>query len=110
MCNRKLQIYSRKYICTNKRSFRKSNSVLEKTKSHVGVKAEMQLIVGGDFNTQLNPDTDKKGGHIEYQTQCTKLIESSMDEYNLVNIWRLRNLNKRKFTRREKAWAGLVQS
>ena len=72
--------------------------------------AEMELIVGGDFNTQLNPDTDKKGGRIEYQTQYTKLIESSMDEYNLVDIWRLRNLNDRKFTRREKTRAGLVQS
>ena len=33
-----------------------------------------------------------------------------MDEYNLVDIWRLRNLNDRKFTQREKNRAGLVQS
>ena len=39
--------------------------------------AEMQLIVGGDFNTQLNPDTDKKGGHVEYHTQYTKLEDRS---------------------------------
>ena len=63
--------------------------------------SEMQLIVGGDCNAQLNPDI-KRGGQIENKTHYTKLRESSLEEYNLVDIWRLRNLTEQKFTQREK--------
>ena len=71
---------------------------------------ETQIIIGGDFNTQLNPNTDKKGGRIEHKTQYTKFIETSMEEYKLIDIWRLRNPNELKFTRRERTRGGLVQS
>ena len=48
--------------------------------------AEMQLIVGGDFNTQLNPDTDKNGGRVEYQTHYTKFIDKFNNRLLTVNI------------------------
>ena len=68
------------------------------------------LIIGGDFNTQLNIIMDKKGGRKENQSRYSKYLESLMDEYRLIDIWRLRNPNKLRFTWREKTRGGFVQS
>ena len=72
--------------------------------------ASKQIILGGDFNTQLNVNIDKKGGKFESQSLYSQNLESSMEEYKLVDIWRLRNPKDLKFTRRERSRAGLVQS
>ena len=69
-----------------------------------------QLVIGGDFNTQLNVKLDKKGGKIETQSRYSKNLEASMGEYKLVDIWRLQNPYELKFTRRERTRGGLVQS
>ena len=53
---------------------------------------------------------DKKGGKTENQSCYSRYLRSSMEEYKLVNIWRLRNPKDLKFTRREKTRGGLVQS
>ena len=37
-------------------------------------------------------------------------LETSMEEYKLVDIWRLRNPNKHMYTRRKRTRGGLVQS
>ena len=38
------------------------------------------------------------------------MIETTIEEFKLIDIWRLRNPNELKFTRRERARGGLVQS
>ena len=53
---------------------------------------------------------DKKGGKTEKQSRYSRYLESSMEEYKLIDIWRLRNPNDLKFTRRERTRGGLVQS
>ena len=68
------------------------------------------MIVAGDFNTQMNVKIDKKGGKIEGQSLYSKYLQNSMKEFKLIDIWRLRNPNDHKFTRREITRGGLVQS
>ena len=72
--------------------------------------ASKNLIIGGDFNTQFNMNIDKKGGKKENQSRYSRYLQNSMEEHKLVDIWRLRNPNDLKFTRREKTRGGLVQS
>ena len=56
------------------------------------------VLVGGDFNTVLDPTIDKKGGRQEpisqYMIDLTELIE----DYQLVDIWRQRNPKSELFT------------
>ena len=68
------------------------------------------LLLGGDFNTYLNPMLDKKGGDKTPRSEYTKLIESLMIEYNLIDIWRSRYPTDLKYTRTEKSRTGLIQS
>ena len=68
------------------------------------------LIIGGDFNTCLNPNMDTKGGSIESESNYKNKLLDLAEEYDLVDIWRLRNTEKKQYTWRGKGKAGLVQS
>ena len=72
--------------------------------------ASKDLIIGGDFNTNLNNEIGKKGGTHEIYSSYTKNLKSFIEEYKLTDIWRLRHPNELKFTRREQTRCGLVQS
>ena len=61
------------------------------------------MILGGDFNTCLDPNTDKKGSVLEKQTLYSKNIISMCEEYSLTDIWRIRNPDKKTYTRRDTA-------
>jgi exonuclease III len=52
---------------------------------------DRQLIISGDFNICLNPDIDKCGGRHEKQTEYTQSLLELMDNYNLNDIWRVKN-------------------
>ena len=72
--------------------------------------SDKKLMIGGDFNICLNPSKDKLGGRSEEQTSYCKNLMNLLDEYSLIDIWRLRNDTVKQFTRREKSRSGLVQS
>ena len=67
-------------------------------------------MIGGDFNTYLDQNLDKKGGQPEPNSRYRTNLLSLLEEFNLVNIWCLRNTSALKFTRRENTRAGLIQS
>ena len=68
------------------------------------------MIIGGDFNTYLHIKVDKKGGKPERSSRYTDNLLSLMEEFGLKDIWRQRNPEDLKFTRREHTKAGIVQS
>ena len=72
--------------------------------------SEKNLLLGGDFNICLQAAIDKKGGRAEKQSKCAEKLTDIMEEYNLIDIWRLLNYESRRFTRREMSKCGLVQS
>ena len=60
-----------------------------------------QLIIGGDFNVHLEAELDSIGGR-EEKKDAVKNITDTKLAYDLVDIWRIRNPEKRKFTWRQK--------
>lgn len=55
-------------------------------------------IVGGDFNLVLDLQLDKIGGSFKTHTKSQKTILSWIEETNLVDAWRHKNPNLKKFT------------
>ena len=73
--------------------------------------ANTNIIVGGDINTYLNTNLDKKGGKIELKESLyCQTLKHILEEYSLCDIWRVRNPNNLKFTRVERCRSGIVQS
>ena len=68
------------------------------------------IIIGGDFNICLNLEMDKHGGSTERESTYVKNLKALMQETNLINIWRVRNPQIRRYSRREMSKKGLVQS
>ena len=62
---------------------------------------ECRVIIGGDFNVHFDADLDNSGGQTETKS-TVKNIQDIMLEYNLIDIWRLRNPDKRQFTWRKR--------
>ena len=62
---------------------------------------ECRVVLGGDFNIHLDADLDNSGGQIETKS-TVKNIQDIMLECNLIDIWRLRNSDKRQFTWRKR--------
>jgi len=53
------------------------------------------------MSTELDADLDHFGGQIETKS-AVKNVQDIMLEYNLIDIWRLRNPDKRQFTWRKR--------
>ena len=56
-----------------------------------------QIIIGGDFNTHLDPILDNLGGRIESKPSVKKINEI-MTAMDLIDIWRIRNPEKKQYT------------
>ena len=52
-----------------------------------------EFILGGDFNTVLEPDVDKIGGISITHAKSRETIKTGMDSFDLNEIWRLLNNN-----------------
>ena len=63
---------------------------------------EYSIVMGGDFNTVFDPMLDKKGGKDKIKEKSVEKIQNIMNGFDLVDIWRIRNPKKQKFTWRQK--------
>ena len=59
------------------------------------------IIVGGDFNVILDPDLDGRGGNNRKKDSAI-LVEDMHLDFDLVDIWRIRNPTTSRFTWRQK--------
>ena len=50
--------------------------------------------MGGDFNTVLNVDLDKKNGNLHTHKKCREKINSFINTSKIVDIWRILNPDK----------------
>ena len=69
------------------------------------------ILMGGDFNTYLNPKLDKKSKRItETQSAYSKALNDFCEEFSFVDIWRVRNPDVMSFTRTQNCRGGAVLS
>jgi exonuclease III len=69
-----------------------------------------QLILGGDMNTGLDPLLDKQGGRQERQTKFAKQMNELLEQHDLIDIWRVLNPKKKRYTWRQNSVKGIIQS
>ena len=55
-------------------------------------------VIGGDFNSIVNPTLDKQGGNVTSRQYALCVLHNLTSRFDLVDIWRQRNPNKRGFT------------
>ena len=83
---------------------------LEKLNVFLEQHQDMSIFLGGDLNTYLNPELDKKGGDMINSTKYSILVNCLMDEFNLVDSFRVVNPDTKRYTWRGMTKHGLVQS
>ena len=64
--------------------------------------SDYKTLLGGDLNVAMDPDLDCSGGNPLVQ-DSVKCVEDVMTNNNLVDIWRIRNPNSKKFSWRQKS-------
>lgn len=64
--------------------------------------SDYKIILGGDLNITMDPDLDCSGGNPVLKDSI-KCVENMMMNYDLVDIWRIRNTKSKKFSWRQKS-------
>jgi exonuclease III len=62
------------------------------------------IIWGGDFNVIFDIDLEAAGGNASLKLNSIVTLETILLEHDISDIWRVRNLNTRRFT-----WRGVRQ-
>ena len=60
------------------------NALFEKLNEIVDI--EKNIIIGGDFNTVLNTNIDKRNGRKDTNKKCRNKINKIIENYNIVDI------------------------
>ena len=67
----------------------------------LSIEADCDIIIGGDFNVILDPEFDGLGGKPKLK-ESVNIIEQIRLSFDLIDIWRVRNPNERRFSWRQK--------
>ena len=62
---------------------------------------EYKIVVGGDFNVAIDPDLDCSGGN-QTKKDSVKNVQDLCIDFDLLDIWRIRNPETKRFTWRQK--------
>jgi exonuclease III len=73
-------------------------------------KYQENVVWAGDLNVHLNPEMDKKGGKCQIQSQYASQLLTIMEEFSLIDIWRVCNPELYRYTWRENTAYGIIQS
>ena len=66
--------------------------------SFLGDKGEEPFIIGGDFNTVINPKLDRYPNSIQNHPKCNASLQNIITDLELLDIWRYKNRDVQKYT------------
>lgn len=92
-----LNIYAPNKVQEQCHFFDNLNNIIESSI----VEKEQKIVIGGDFNTELGSDFDCSGGN-HFGKGSVKNIPVLCLDYDLVDIWRIRNPETKRFTWRKR--------
>ncbi|CAB1334584.1 unnamed protein product, partial [Coregonus sp. 'balchen'] len=97
------KLYGQSFTLVNLYNHAKDTRVLETLTHYLQEMATGILVVGGDFNTVIDPDIDRfcATGTAQY-TLLRRFLEEFTSSLNLVDIWGRLNRTKKDFSRSEK--------
>ena len=72
--------------------------VFNKLDDYLIKNTDINVIIGGDFNTILDIDIDRKNGLINTHKNIRSKLKQIIDANNLIDIWRAQHPNKQQFT------------
>ena len=61
-------------------------------------KGEEPFIIGGDFNTVIDPRVDRYPNSIQNHPKCYNVLHNILTDLDLVDIWRTKNKSTQKYT------------
>ena len=67
------------------------------------------IILGGDFNLHFDSKLEAKGGKPALKKQSIAKLIEIIENFDLCDIWRIRNLKKKQFTFRQNHFSGYIQ-
>ena len=73
---------------------------IKKELDELGLDENCDVIIGGDFHVSLDAELDGTGGKPFIKESC-KNIEDLCSSFDLIDIYRIRNLGVRRFTWRQ---------
>lgn len=56
------------------------------------------IIIGGDFNTTLDPRIDSSNLKLTKQSQNARTLQKYIEDFGLSDVWRAKHLTKREYT------------
>ena len=68
-----------------------------------------KIILGGDFNFFLDTKLEEKGGKPVLKKHSIAKIIEILENFDLCDIWRIRNPNLKRFTCRQNHFSGYIQ-
>ena len=72
-------------------------SEVEQCMASLNISADTSIIMGDDFNSHFT-DADADGGRCIIKQRTVNKLESIMCEYDMCDIWRIRNVNTTRYT------------
>ena len=73
-------------------------ALFNKLEEYMKENQEKTFIIGGDFNTVLNENLDKRNGRLNTHTLCRNKIKHITEIFDLIDIWRDMHPNLRQYT------------
>ena len=73
-------------------------SIFEQLDKFILEHEEKKIIIGGDINTVLDTEIDKKNGRKDGHKKCRQKLKDIIEKYSVFDIWRTKNPHKRQFT------------
>ena len=74
---------------------------IKKQLDELELEENCEMIIGGDFNVILDADLDGTGGKPQVKESC-KRIDNLCSSFDLIDLWRIRNPDVKRFTWRQK--------
>ena len=68
------------------------------------------MIIGGDFNTILNPNMDQQTGRPATQSVYSKMLNEMMKSLELDDIWKMHNPDAFRYRHRQNTKMGMSHS
>ena len=73
-------------------------SLFNKLEDYIKENEDKNFLLGGEFNTVLDTNTDKHNGKNDTHKRCRTKINHIIDTYNLIDIWREKHFDLREYT------------